>query len=211
MKLPPRLLLTASTLLHAASAMATDISDLIATDQRMQRAFVDRDVAVLDEILTDDYVLVLASGAERRKAQIRRVRIYRNHLGDQRNRRLAGARVRRHRHRRCHLASKRHRPRPSPSTARSSFRTPTFGPVASGAMSMRMRRRRWTLLQRRQIERKAACSADAVLHGGMRSARRMMQIPLVAFRESPAPPHRRRVSSPFAGSNRDRLVCRHRG
>ncbi len=70
MKLLPRLLLTASTLLHAASAMATDISDLIATDQRMQRAFVDRDVAVLDEILTDDYVLVLASGAERRKAQI---------------------------------------------------------------------------------------------------------------------------------------------
>lgn len=70
MKLLPGLLLTASTVLPLSSALAGDIEDLIATDKRMQRAFVDRDVAVLDEILTDDYVLVVSSGAERGKAQI---------------------------------------------------------------------------------------------------------------------------------------------
>ncbi len=36
----------------------------------MQRAFVDRDVATLEKILTDDYVLVLPSGTERTRAPI---------------------------------------------------------------------------------------------------------------------------------------------
>lgn len=54
------------------NAMATDddVAQLIATDKRMQRAFVDRDVAALEKIFTDDYVLVVSSGQERTKAQI---------------------------------------------------------------------------------------------------------------------------------------------
>lgn len=70
MKMLAGLSLSASALLMATSAIAGDTDDLIATDKRMQRAFVDRDVAALDEILTDDYVLVVASGAERSKAQV---------------------------------------------------------------------------------------------------------------------------------------------
>jgi ketosteroid isomerase-like protein len=47
-----------------------DVDQLISTDQRMQRAFVERDVATLDKIITDDYLLVASSGAERRKPAI---------------------------------------------------------------------------------------------------------------------------------------------
>lgn len=54
----------------AASAAGDDVEQLIATDKRMQRAFVDRDVAALKEIFTDDYTIVLSSGAERTKAMI---------------------------------------------------------------------------------------------------------------------------------------------
>ncbi|HKE48781.1 MAG TPA: nuclear transport factor 2 family protein [Rhodanobacteraceae bacterium] len=55
---------------NSAPCAASDTDDLIATDKRMQRAFVDRDVAALKEIFTDDYVLVLSSGTERTKAMI---------------------------------------------------------------------------------------------------------------------------------------------
>ncbi|MEO8671232.1 MAG: nuclear transport factor 2 family protein [Tahibacter sp.] len=55
---------------YASSADSKDVEDLIATDKRMQRAFVDRDIQALEEIFTDDYVLVVASGDERSKAQI---------------------------------------------------------------------------------------------------------------------------------------------
>ena len=57
-------------LLAATSAHAADTDDLIATDQRMQHAFVTRDVAALDQIFTDDYTIVLSSGTERTKAMI---------------------------------------------------------------------------------------------------------------------------------------------
>ena len=57
-------------LVAAPAVVADDVADLIATDQRMQRAFVDRDLAALEEILTDDYVLVLWNGVERRKREI---------------------------------------------------------------------------------------------------------------------------------------------
>jgi len=54
----------------AASPTTNDIEQLIATDKRMQRAFVDRDLAALGQIFTDDYILVVSSGAERTKAMI---------------------------------------------------------------------------------------------------------------------------------------------
>ncbi|NQD35757.1 nuclear transport factor 2 family protein [Permianibacter sp. IMCC34836] len=47
-----------------------DIAQLIAVDKKMQRAFVDRDIASLQQIFTDDYTLVLASGAERNKQEV---------------------------------------------------------------------------------------------------------------------------------------------
>lgn len=53
-----------------AVAARDDTADLIATDQRMQHAFVTRDVAALEKIFTDDYVLVVSSGAERTRAQV---------------------------------------------------------------------------------------------------------------------------------------------
>jgi ketosteroid isomerase-like protein len=62
------LCVTASS--YAANQAANDIDELIATDKRMQRAFVDKDVAALDGIFTDDYVIVLSSGTERTKAMI---------------------------------------------------------------------------------------------------------------------------------------------
>lgn len=62
--------LLAATGPAAASGHAADIAQLIETDKRMQRAFVDRDLDALREIFTDDYVLVVASGAERTKAQV---------------------------------------------------------------------------------------------------------------------------------------------
>ncbi|HEU4662642.1 MAG TPA: nuclear transport factor 2 family protein [Dokdonella sp.] len=67
----PALAATAALLTAAApTGDAADIDALIATDKRMQRAFVDRDIAALREIFTDDYVLVLSSGVERTKAMI---------------------------------------------------------------------------------------------------------------------------------------------
>jgi len=57
-------------LIVSAPAAADDVADLIATDKRMQRAFVDRDATALEEIFTDDYVLVLWNGVERNKQQI---------------------------------------------------------------------------------------------------------------------------------------------
>ena len=54
----------------AETAAANDVDQLIATDKRMQRAFVDRDVAALEQIFTDDYVLVVASGNERTKTEV---------------------------------------------------------------------------------------------------------------------------------------------
>ena len=62
--------LAALALLGSTPALADDAADLIATDKRMQRAFVDRDVAALEEIFTDDYVLVLWNGTERGKREI---------------------------------------------------------------------------------------------------------------------------------------------
>lgn len=55
---------------HATSATTSDVQQLIATDKRMQRAFVDRDIATLQRIFTDDYILVVSSGSERTKAMI---------------------------------------------------------------------------------------------------------------------------------------------
>ena len=63
-------LVIALALIAATDAYANDTDDLIATDKRMQHAFVTRDVAALDEIFTDDYTIVLSSGAERTKAMI---------------------------------------------------------------------------------------------------------------------------------------------
>jgi ketosteroid isomerase-like protein len=62
--------ITTLALLAVTSGWANDAQDLIATDQRMQHAFVDRDVAALDQIFTDDYTIVLSSGSERTKAMI---------------------------------------------------------------------------------------------------------------------------------------------
>jgi ketosteroid isomerase-like protein len=55
---------------HAAAPATSDTDQLIATDKRMQHAFVDKDVATLDKIFTDDYVIVLSSGMERTKPMI---------------------------------------------------------------------------------------------------------------------------------------------
>lgn len=63
-------LLGAATPAFAASGTASDVDQLIATDKRMQHAFVDKNVAELREIFTDDYVIVLSNGAERTKAMI---------------------------------------------------------------------------------------------------------------------------------------------
>ena len=55
---------------HPATAADDDVARLIAIDQRMQRAFVDRDLQVLREIFTDDYILVVSSGEERDKEAV---------------------------------------------------------------------------------------------------------------------------------------------
>ena len=55
---------------RAPAAANDDVDALIATDKRMQRAFVDRDVATLDRIITDDYVLIASGGSERSKPEI---------------------------------------------------------------------------------------------------------------------------------------------
>ena len=58
--------------LVASSAVAIDgdAARVIATDQRMQRAFVERDRATLRGILSDDYVLVACTGDQRNKAEV---------------------------------------------------------------------------------------------------------------------------------------------
>ena len=53
-----------------AAAGADETQALIAVDKRMQHAFVTRDLAALDSIFTDDYVLVLSNGSERTKQDI---------------------------------------------------------------------------------------------------------------------------------------------
>jgi len=53
-----------------ASATDDDVAQLIAIDKAMQRAFVDRDVATLERIFTDDYVLVVSSGREITRAEV---------------------------------------------------------------------------------------------------------------------------------------------
>jgi ketosteroid isomerase-like protein len=70
-----RMLSLGATLVAAAAVTAPafgahDAEDLVSIDKRMQRAFVDRDVATLEKILTEDYVLVLPSGTERTRAPI---------------------------------------------------------------------------------------------------------------------------------------------
>jgi ketosteroid isomerase-like protein len=62
-----------AAVMSAAPALAgsdEDVRRLIETDKRMQHAFVTRDVAALDEIFTDDYILVRWDGSERTKAMI---------------------------------------------------------------------------------------------------------------------------------------------
>jgi ketosteroid isomerase-like protein len=54
----------------AFAAGPSDSDQLVAIDKRMQRAFVDRDVATLEKIITEDYVLVLPNGAERMRPEI---------------------------------------------------------------------------------------------------------------------------------------------
>lgn len=74
-RLMSTLILVAALLLSATlarAAEADDIAELIAVDKRQQHAYVARDWAALDEIFTDDYVLVLWNGSERTKAEILR-------------------------------------------------------------------------------------------------------------------------------------------
>ena len=54
----------------AAPGDAADIQALIDTDKRQQHAYITRDWKALDEIFTDDYVLVLWNGKQLTKAQI---------------------------------------------------------------------------------------------------------------------------------------------
>ena len=68
-------ILVLASILSAAAARAAesdDVKALIETDQRQQHAYVARDWKALDEIFTDDYVLVLWNGAQRTKAEILR-------------------------------------------------------------------------------------------------------------------------------------------
>ena len=60
----------AGILPHSATTAGDDVARLIAIDQRMQRAFVDRDLQALREIFTDDYILVVSSGEERNKEKV---------------------------------------------------------------------------------------------------------------------------------------------
>ena len=54
----------------AAPGDAADVQALIDTDKRQQHAYITRDWKALDEIFTDDYVLVLWNGKQRTKAEI---------------------------------------------------------------------------------------------------------------------------------------------
>ena len=74
---PRRLSFTILVIASALSAAvrgseADDVKQLIETDQRQQHAYVARDWKALDEIFTDDYVLVLWNGNQRTKAEILR-------------------------------------------------------------------------------------------------------------------------------------------
>ena len=60
----------ANTRAFAAPGDAADVQALIDTDKRQQHAYITRDWKALDEIFTDDYVLVLWNGVERTKAEI---------------------------------------------------------------------------------------------------------------------------------------------
>lgn len=55
---------------QTALAGADETQQLIAVDKKMQRAFVDRDIAALDAIFTDDYVLVKWNNNEETKQDI---------------------------------------------------------------------------------------------------------------------------------------------
>lgn len=64
------LLVSAAGVVPAANGVDDGVADLIAADQRMQHAFVARDLAALREIFPDDYVLVVSSGEQRSKAMV---------------------------------------------------------------------------------------------------------------------------------------------
>ena len=63
-------LMTHDTAMAAESDYTDEQEQVIAVDKRMQRAFVDKDIAALDSILTDDYVLVLSDDSERTKSEV---------------------------------------------------------------------------------------------------------------------------------------------
>jgi len=55
------------------AAEYTDVAQqLISVDQTMQKAFLTNDVATLDAIFTDDYVLINSKGVEQSKADVLR-------------------------------------------------------------------------------------------------------------------------------------------
>jgi len=62
--------LLAGTLAFSAYAESSDVDTLISIDKRQQHAYIDRDVKALQEIFTDDYLLVLANGSERDKKTV---------------------------------------------------------------------------------------------------------------------------------------------
>ena len=64
------LLAAANVPSFAAPGDAADVQALIDTDKRQQHAYITRDWKALDEIFTDDYVLVLWNGTQRTKAEI---------------------------------------------------------------------------------------------------------------------------------------------
>ena len=62
-----------STMSLAGKEAAADskiVAQLIEVDKQMQRSFIDRDVATLDAILSDDYLLVSSSGHEYTKKDV---------------------------------------------------------------------------------------------------------------------------------------------
>jgi ketosteroid isomerase-like protein len=61
---PALLALSLPLLAASGQACAGDVEDLIEIDKRQQRAYIDRDWATLEQILSDDYVLVVSNGAE---------------------------------------------------------------------------------------------------------------------------------------------------
>lgn len=56
--------------LGLARAADDDVAQLIAIDKQQQRAYIDRDVAALNRIFTDDYMLVNGAGREWSKAEL---------------------------------------------------------------------------------------------------------------------------------------------